>query len=404
MDLAPLDGLVELKRIYCDKSLVKYEMAQSFMQKNPSTLVIFESDQLTRWWASIPDEWRKILTYYTRLDEKPSKEQLHRLSATDSINISGRSSITSLAPLEIFRKLRRLECASSGISDLSPLKNLTDITEINISSTKVSSIDPLAGLTKMTLLNMDNTKVSDLDPLSKLPDLTMIYADNTGVTLDEATRFSEQNPDCLVIFQTYENTNWWKNLSEAWKKVLLDQIGISGVPDKISLQKIANLEKLEVSENFQITNLQPLLHLSRLREISLTDTPITSLDVLGQMKQLRIIRVTKNPVSDLTPIAGLTGLQELDISNTQVEKLDPIQNLTNLETLKFSGTPVKNLKYLARMIHLKVVEMYNTRVSSLDVLEPMTNLKSLKIFNTKISEKKVGKFKESHPECEVIFY
>lgn len=404
IDLSPLDGLVELKRIYCNKSLVNRQKALQFMQKNPSVLVIFESEELAKWWTTVPDEWRKLLSYYTKLDDQPTKEQLHRLAAIDSINLSGRTTITTLSPLEMLTQLRRLECANSGISDLKPLENLVDLTNINISNTKVSSIAPLGGLKKLELLYMDNTNVSDLIPLSKLKSLQKVYADNSGVTITEALRFSNANPDCLIIFQTYENTNWWKNLIEDWKQVFLNQMNFTGVPDKIQLQQIADLEKLSVSENVQITSLQPVLHLSRLKQLEFTDTRITSLEVLASMKQLKIIRITKNPVSDLTPLAALTGLLELDISNTQVEELEPIQNLTNLETLKFSGTLVKNLKFLSRMFNLKVVEMYNTKISNLEVLEPMKGLKTLKIFNTKISEKKVAKFKTTHPGCEVIFY
>ena len=241
-------------------------------------------------------------------------------------------------------------------------------------------------------------------PLAKIKSLKKIYADNSGVSLSGASQFADANPECLVIFQTYENTNWWKNLPEEWKQIFLSQMNFTGIPDKIQLQQIAFLDKLIISGNIQITDLQPVLHLSRLKQLEFTDTRISGLEVLQSMKQLKIIHMSKNPVSDLTPLSGLTGLQELDISNTQVEELEPIQNLTNLETLKFSGTLVKNLKYLSRMVNLKVVEMYNTRVSSLDVLEPMRDLTSLKIFNTKISEKKVAKFKTTHPGCEVIFY
>jgi Leucine-rich repeat (LRR) protein len=65
---------------------------------------------------------------------------------------------------------------------------------------------------------------------------------------------------------------------------------------------------------------------------------------------------------------------------------------------------VKNLKYLQNFKKLKILEFYNTKVSNLDVLETMTGLKSLKIFNTRISEKRIAKFKMTHPSCEVVFY
>ena len=156
-DLSPLDGHSELKRIYCDKSLVNYQKAQQFMQKNPSVLVIFESEELTKWWSTVPVEWKKLFSYYTKMDDQPTNEQLHRLAAIDSINISGRTTITTLAPLEMLKQLRRLECANSGISDLKPLEPLVDLTNINISNTKVSSIAPLEGLNKLQILLMDNT-------------------------------------------------------------------------------------------------------------------------------------------------------------------------------------------------------------------------------------------------------
>jgi hypothetical protein len=56
------------------------------------------------------------------------------------------------------------------------------------------------------------------------------------------------------------------------------------------------------------------------------------------------------------------------------------------------------------MLKLTTVEMSNTEISNLDVLDSMKNLKILKIFRTKISEKKVAKFKEIHPGCEVTYY
>jgi Leucine-rich repeat (LRR) protein len=403
-DLSPLDGLGELMRIYCDKSLVNDKEARQFMMKNPSVLVIYKSEALTKWWTTVPPEWKKIFSYYSKLDDTPTTEQLHRLTDVDSINISGRASIITLTPLSMLDQLRRLECANSGISDLKPLENLHNLSNINISNTKVASIAPLEGLNKLEFLFMDNTQVSDLTPLSKTKSLQKICADNSGVNLSEVSKFAEANPGCIVIFQTYDNTNWWKNLPEEWKQIFMSEMNFTGDPDKIRLEQIASLGKLVISENVQISGLQPVLHLSRLKELECNGTPITSLDILGTMKHLKILRVTKNPVSDLTPLSALTGLQELDISNTQVEELEPIQNLTSLETLKFSGTQVKNLKYLSRMVNLKVMEMYNTKVSSLDVLEPMKQLKTLKIFNTKISEKKVAKFKETHPGCDVVYY
>ncbi len=402
--LAPLDNLTVLQKVYCDNTLIDQEKATFFLQKHPTTTLVYESEELTRWWSALSPDWKKIFGVYGSLDNSPTKEQLHQLILIDSININGRSSINSIAPLSQLRLLRILQCSSVPIDDLDPLKNLTGLVVINVSNTKVSNLQPLSGLKKLEVLNLDNTSVEQLDPLQSLKNLRFIFADNSEVTLAEANQFLDQNPGCMLIYQTLDNSNWWKTLGQPWKEIFLSQINLKGTPDKIQFQKIANLESIAITENIQVNNLIPLQHLSRLKELQFTGTAVNKLDPLSQITTLQILRCQKNPIVDLTPINGLPRLRELDFSNTQVEDLEPIQNMIQLEILKFSGTPVKNLKYLQKLTYLKILESYNTRISSLDVLENLRNLESLKIFNTKVSEKKVEKFKASHPRCEVVYY
>jgi Leucine-rich repeat (LRR) protein len=402
--LTPLENLQSLRKVYCDGTTVPRNDAIQFMKKNPSVTVIFESEELKKWWAAMPADWKKFFANYLHNGEASTPEELHRLTTIDSINVRGRLSINTLDPISEFNHLRFLDCSSTAVTSLEPLRHLTEIKIINIANTKVASLEPLSSLKSIEILTADNTSVSDLAPLKEDAAMQFIFADNTQIKLDEANNFMDVLPGCLVVSQTYDNANWWKNLSPQWKDVFLKQAGISGEPDKIQLQKISGLEALVVAEDPMILSLQPVLHLSRLKEIQFTDTRISTLEPLEQMKTVVSVHCMKNPISSLEPLAGMTWLKELDFSNTQVDELIPLQNLRNLEVLKFSGTPVKSLKYLQNLLHLKTLEFYNTRVSSLDVLEPMSGLKSLKIFNTKVSEKKVEKFKSTHPACEVVYY
>ena len=152
--------------------------------------------------------------------------------------------VTSLDPLTKLTQIRVVECANTGVTSLEPLKDLLEITRITANNTKVASVQPLSKLTKLTVLAIDYTTVNDISPLKELKKLTFIYADNTGVTLANANAFMDDNPGCTVISQTYENTQWWSGLSQAWKENLVKYFGISGTPDKVQLQKIAGTEKL----------------------------------------------------------------------------------------------------------------------------------------------------------------
>jgi hypothetical protein len=398
------DKLPGIRKIYCNNTKIDPARALQFMLKHPEIDLVFESETLQKWWGTMPSDWKKVFNLYRKLDDSPSTEQLHRLITLDSLNINGRMTITSLDPVSNLSQLRIFECANSGVNSLDPLKELLEITLINASNTKIPSVQPLSKLTKLGVLSIDYTAVNDISPLKNLKKLAFIFADNTGLTLANANEFMDDNPNCLVIFRTYENTQWWNGLSQAWKDNLLRYFNFSGLPDKIQLQKITGTDKLTIKEDPAIISLQPVVNLTRLKELEFSDTRVSGLEPLGRMTQLQVLRFPKNPVTELDAISALSNLRELDFSNTQVENLMPIQNLIYLETLKFGGTPVKNLKYLQNLKKLKVLEFYNTKISNLDVLEPMTGLKSLKIFNTKISEKRVAKFKQAHPDCEVVFY
>ncbi len=393
-----------IKKIYCDNTKIDPDQALKFMLKHPDVDLVFESDALAKWWGSMQADWKKVFNLYRKLDNSPTTEQLHHLITLDSLDISGRMAITSLDPVSKLTRLRVLECANTSVTSFEPLKDLAELTRINATNTRVPSVQPLSGLIKLSILILDHTSVNDISALRPLKNLTFIYADNTGLTLAKANEFMDENPRCLVISQTYENTQWWSELSQAWKNDLSHYFGFTGTPDKVQLQKIIGTEKLVISEDPGIISLQPVVNLSRLKELEISDTRVSSLEPLSRMTQLQVLRFPKNPITQLNPLSPLDNLRELDFSNTQVEDLIPIQNLSFIETLKFAGTPVKNLKYLQNLRNLKVLEFYNTKVSNLDVIETMTGLKSLKIFNTKISEKRVAKFKLTHPGCEVVFY
>lgn len=402
--LAALENLSSLQKIYCDNSNIQRTDALQFMKSHPSVVVIFESEEIMKWWSGMTPEWKKIFTWYLGTGDDPSTEQLHRLTTIDSINVSGRLSISTLEPVSVFVQLHYLDCSSTGVTSLDPLKDLKEMKVLSFSNTKVTSLEPLSGLRKLEVITLDNTPVSSIDPLEEIESLRFIFADNSQIPPAAANDFMDHHEECLVVSQTYDHSNWWKNLPRNWKDALLKQAEMKGELDKTQLQQISGLQELVIREDITIVSLQPVLHLKRLKTIEFTDTRVSSLDPLGQMKKLTAIRCMKNPISDLTPIAGMKWLKELDFSNTQVEDLFPLEQLVSLEILKFSGTPVKNLKYLKDIPRLKVMEFYNTRISSLDILEPMPFLESLKIFNTKISEKKVMKFKQTHPKCEVVFY
>ncbi|MEI7982314.1 MAG: leucine-rich repeat domain-containing protein, partial [Bacteroidota bacterium] len=276
--LVPLDGLSGLQKVYGDKSKITDREVRNFLKKHPGASLIYQSEILSKWWSALSAEWQKLFDFYVDVSDPPTTEQLHRLVLTDSININGRTTVGSLEPVSRFIMLRNLQCQSTSVNNLAPLTNLTDLRVINASNTQIPDVEPLSGLSNLEILQIDNTTVKDLSPLYGLASLQMVFADNSKVDLAEANRFFDKNPGSMLIFQSFDNSNWWKNLGQPWKDVFQQQLKLIGSPDKIQLQQISNLDKIVISENFQITDLAPVLHLPRLTELQFSGTAISKLD------------------------------------------------------------------------------------------------------------------------------
>jgi Leucine-rich repeat (LRR) protein len=242
--LDPIFDLTNLQRVYADNSGITDEVAFSFADRNPGSILIYKTSELTTWWNQLPKGWSAFLSKEFNLDPTPTREQLHELLFTDAIEIKDRQEIHSLDPVIIFKRLKSLRMGNLDVGDLNPVAGLTNLTELaftqmpvadltsisslallqslNVMNTPVSDLRPISGLTELTSLNISGTQVSDVMDLSKLTQLEsvdlsntrikklkpiqglsklkLVKCFNTRISQKEVDRFKEANPDCQVIY------------------------------------------------------------------------------------------------------------------------------------------------------------------------------------------------------------
>ncbi|MCP4551406.1 MAG: leucine-rich repeat domain-containing protein [Bacteroidetes bacterium] len=425
-DLLPLANLKNLKRVYCDNSRVTAIKVNQFMQLVPQSLIIFESEEMNQWWADLSTPWKTVFKKYRDLDESPSKEQLHELLKLKIIDLSNRSGIKNLAPLQKMIYLEHLNCSQSSVANLRPLEDLIDLRYLDFSNTKVNSIEPLQNLHKLELVYFSNTDVSDLSafnslgflqqihcvntqvkdltPLAKLSNLKSVYCDNTPVELTDYLKFRNSNKHSLIIFQTNLLSDWWEGLSVDWKQVFTKKLNLTVASlSKEDIHRITNIESLDINNNLQLRSLEPIRILANLKEFKFSGTQLTDLSPLIDLEQISTIECANNPISNLEVLMRLVNLSFLNISNIPIRDFEQIQHMTKLETLICPGTQIKNLKYLEYLTNLKVLECYNTNIKNLNPLAGI-RLEILKCYNTGLTVKRVDKFKAEHPNCEVVYY
>jgi hypothetical protein len=402
-DLAPLDGKNTSRKIYCDNTGVSSEMAIRFMRNNQGSLVIFETEELSAWWNSLPIYWKALLSEQTGKPQNPGTEDLHEIININRLDLSGNRFLQNLQPVGRLANLNYLSLRQTEIVDLTPLIGLSGLTELDLSETRISDLSPLNSLISLEQLNIEGTRVENLEPLTNLSGLRLVYADKSRVSRVAVERLKSSIPNALVIFQTGELDLWWKNLPDMWRDVFESYVPIDANPTPIQLQSITELRNIELG-GIQFNSLEPLRKLPFLEKLVFGSTSINDLQPLSGSKQLKHLELPNNPVSNLKPLSSLIKLEVLNIENTPVSDVSAISQLTTLRVLNISGTQLRNLKELSNLTTLEDLSFYNTRIRNTNAIENLPGLKYVKCYNTRITSRSIQNWRSKRPDLNILYY
>ena len=410
-EISPLDGLPELNRIYCDQTGITRRTANQFMEDNSGVLVIYESAELINWWKALSGEWKNYFSDYVSTNVDPKKEELHEITKIKNVDISGRDEIKTLKPLQNLAMLNNLNCKSTGIESIYPLRELADLNFLDFSNTRVMDISVLAKLGKLEELRFDDTQVKDIEPILHLDELRLVYCDNSPVDEGQVMEFIIAHPDCLIVYQTKKLELWWSNVPDVWKLLAGKFIDNNETLNREQLHQIAKLRRIDLADfpemgnrSLQIESLEYINKLAFLEELSFKNTRITSLGPLRGMKTIKVLHCTNNPIESLDPLSEVKNLEDLNVQNTPIENLEFLSTLFKLKKLNCSGTMIKSLKGIEYLQNLEQLDCYNTSIRNLKNVQNLENLKLIRCYNTRITERTINKFKETHPDIEVIYY
>ncbi len=403
-DLSPVENLKNLSKIYADKNKLIPDQAVNMMRNKPQMLIVFDSEELMQWWNNLPIYWRALLSTQAAVSAQPSTEELHKILNIQELDLSSNAYLQKLDPLRRLINLRNLSLAKTEVTELEPLKGLQNLSRLDLSDTRIAKLDELKGLFQLTQLNIENTRVENLEPLHQLKHLQTVLADNSRVNSAEAIKLKIALPEISIVYQSTTLNFWWNNLGQQWQHLLADGMNVTGNPDALQLQNIADRRQLSIENMPEISSLEPLTTLLLLEKLSVTNCSVSNLQPLEKLVYIQRLELSGNPLSDLSPLAKLKKLTSLNLESTPVSDLSPLAGLTTITQLNVAGTQIKNLKHLATLQHLTELSIYNTRLKSLSPADKTASLKYLKCYNTKISKKTIDKLKAARPELYILYY
>ncbi|MBC8320964.1 MAG: hypothetical protein H8E34_09600 [Bacteroidetes bacterium] len=301
------------------------------------------------------NEIRKLDLSNTKVSQV---DALTKLSNLSHLKISG-TDVMDLSPLNNLNSLSDLNLSNTQLQNLSSIASLMSVQNLNIDSTDISNLEPLSNYNKLSILQANNTSIADLRPLNNHQLLKVIYCDNSEVLKEEANKFMDANPQCLVIYNSQELIHWWDDLPAEWQDVFITNYHIEAPVTKEKLHQLINQNRLSVAYNGNISSLEPLRMLHRLEEIEMQHTS----------------------VFDLTPLAGLNKLEKINLNQTKVTTLVPLSSLQNVKNISFK----------------------NTDIAELTPLSGSQNIKKIYCDESKVTQDKVIKFKNLYNDCLIIY-
>ena len=404
-DLSPLAGNRRLSKIYCDHSRIGVAEASAFTKDNPFTLVIYDTEALRSWWDELPMYWKAVFSKQIQLDSNPTTEQLHQIINMQELDLSGNTFLQNLMPVSRLTNLKSLDISNTEIGFLQPIQGLANLESLNIAHTYINSIEPLKEMTNLRQLDISNTPVADLTPLAKDKSIEVIIADSTSIGRAEVIALKEHQRRVHVVYQTAALTAWWNGLEPMWKAIFRNALGIHGeTPGALDLQRVLDVQTLEIGSDFPISNIEPLTSCMWLERLTINNQSVRDIAPLANKEYLVELNMQNNPISSLKPIEGSTMLELLNIENTQINDFSPLSKMNDLVTLNASGTPVKSLKPLSGLQKLENLFVNNTNVKSLSPVENITSLKQLKVYNTKVKPREIEKLQQKRLDLNIIYY
>ncbi|HSF53014.1 MAG TPA: leucine-rich repeat domain-containing protein, partial [Algoriphagus sp.] len=387
------------------------EKSQELKIVSVYTTKVSRDEELTAWWGSLDTPWKSYFRNRFSLSETDTAnlDWLYRFVSIDSLNISGNTGISGLAPLSELRDLKVINISNTAITDLGPISNVTFLESLNISNTSTADIQFIKYSDRLKHLDISNSAIEDISQLLNLKSLVSLKAEKTPI-------------------MSFAVLNEFKNL------IQLD-LTESGFNNLENIKDLNKLENLVLSGNYMI-NFTALSGLSSLKSLDLSKTNLQDLSPFQGLTNLEILDITGSPVADITPLESLPNLKKIAADETKLTALAAdnfvrrkpgvllihhvkdleswwsglsaewkealkknnsaitndspgIETLTQTVTvseLNLDSAQIDNLIPITRFVNLSVLDISNNPITDLLPLSEVKTLVKLKGSNTSVSD------------------
>lgn len=229
----------------------------------------------------------------------------------------------------------------------------------------LASLDRTISATSLTGEKITNTKPRfvEVNLQEKSQELKIVSVYTTKVSRDE------------------ELVAWWASLDFPWKAYFKNRFGMTPT-DSVPLDQLyrfVSIDTLNISDNAEITGLQPLSELRDLKVIDISNTVIADLAPISNVTFLESLNLTNTPTSDIQFIKYSDRLKHLDVSNTQIDDISQLLNLKSLVSLNAENTPIMSFGVLNEFKNLIQLDLNGSGFNNVENIKDLKKLESLNL-------------------------
>lgn len=246
---------------------------------------------------------------------------------------------------------------------------------------------------------------------------TFMVVDNDTLSMDRIDELYGHKPDTLIYIN--DVVSQWVN-----DTIIADMSAIYE-----TLKQITKITDVNVSDNSDITNVNPLAELSELRSLNCSNTKVSDISPIRNLNKIKDLNISNTAindisnlkyangiqnlkadnvdindisivvffkdltnlslsntyVSDATPLVGCKSLSSLDLSHTKIDSLTALKDLDKLHNLNVSNNNITDLEPLRNLVNLNFLSIDSTEVSDLSPLQGLTRLNEINCSNTKVA-------------------
>ena len=316
--------------------------------------------------------------------------------------------LTSLHSLSSCVNLIELNLDSNLLATLQGIDNLTNLRELSCSDNKITSLPSAASkhfnlvslilnhnlITSLLHTNI-YTSLQDLsliaNPIHSLREILHLKQNSSLIALNisDIGVLRKDNNVRFFCFFHLPNIRCFNNELVKTSDLILaremygGKLALSTIAERIGHSNFSSIRELSlVNQSIRSFDLDPIESLDNLRSLNLENNQLTSLQGLLELNKLKILCVNNNKIvslysthnDDQYPV--LTSLQVLQLASNNIAKLGQLQ--------------------LHRMPSLKAIFLQNNDISSLEGFEEFPSLIELVLDRNKlkyIAEKDLGSLK-----------